>query len=155
MPYRGSAAMAISQIGKLQQLLTRMSDIPRRTAVDAAPKIEALVQAQFRAGTDPYGRSWRRLMPSTIAKGRKPPPLSDTKALRDGTRVFARAAHRAGIVIQLGESYGYFAQVGFRVGKTVVPARRILPQFGLPDSWRRALESSAREMGQRIMKGAA
>jgi hypothetical protein len=147
--YRGNAALAIKAIGKLDKTLSSLSDVPRRVSVDVAPKLTRLLDQEYAQGRDPYGRAWAPLRPATIATGRRNPPLTGfTRQLRRDTRVTARVANRAGLIIQLGADYGYFAQVGFRVGRTVVKPRRILPQFGWPESWRQALKVST----SRILK---
>lgn len=141
----GGANLAVAELGRLVDTIDRLSRVPRRVATIAAPQIEAELKKQFYAGLDPYGRPWRPLRPATIAKGRTPPPLTDTKALRDGTKARAVPGGRAGIRITLGAFYGFFHQVGFRVGRTRVGPRRILPQFGMPATWMRILRDASRQ----------
>lgn len=141
---RVSAAEAIASLAGLQRTIERLTYVPRRVAVIAAPKLTRLVQAQFRAGTDPYGRPWRGLKASTLAKGRRNPPLTDTRRLRNGTGARPRPGGRAGIELKVGARYGKFHQVGFRNGKSFVAPRRILPQFGLPLGWSAVLDESTR-----------
>ena len=151
---RGNAMACIGALGTLERTLERLRDVPRRAADLAAPQIDAMIQEQFRAGVDPYGRPWAPLRPSTIARGRRPPPLTDTGSLRNGTRARPGRGGRAGVWIQLGAAYGYFAQVGFTVGRTRVPPRRILPQFGMPKAWTFALRQSCSQAA-RTAVGAA
>jgi hypothetical protein len=56
---------------------------------------------------------------------------------------------RIGLTIRIGARYGAFHQVGFRVGKTKVKPRKILPSQGMPSSWRAILDRHARELARR------
>lgn len=125
--------------------LERLAYVPRRLAIIAAPKIAQEIQGQFDRGEDPYGRQWAPLKPSTLSKGRRPPPLTEHGRLRSGTLAKPYSGGRAGIRVTIGAPYGKFAQLGFRVGRTRVPPRRILPAQGIPASWRRILDQSARQ----------
>lgn len=142
---RGGASAAVAALESLSKTLEKLAYVPRRVAVIAAPRITKLLQAQFRAGKDPYGTPWKPLRPSTIAKGRRNPPLTDSRKLRDKTMASARPGGRAGIVLKSGAPYGAFHQVGFRVGRTRVAPRRIFPQRGLPAEWSRVLAESTRQ----------
>jgi hypothetical protein len=142
---RGDATAADAALDSLRRTLERLAYVPRRVAVIAAPKITTLLQEQFRLGRDPYGVSWAPLRASTIAKGRRNPPLTDTRKLRDGTAAKARPGGRAGIALKSGAPYGAFAQVGFRVGRTRVPPRRIFPQRGIPAAWKKVLDAASRQ----------
>lgn len=135
--------MAIAELGRLQSMLADLAAVPRKVAEQAAPRIDRLLQAQFRTGRDPYGNAWAALKASTLKTGRRPPPLTGfTRQLRTGTKA---TAARSGIRIEVGARYGFFHQAGFRVGKTRVPPRRILPQYGMPREWSAVLTRSAKE----------
>lgn len=136
-------AVSLRQIGRLEELLGKLAKIPSPVAKDVAPQISALVQKQFKEGTDPYGRPWRKLMRSTLNRGRTPPPLTDTGKLRDGTKAYAigNAVH-----VVVGMPYGYFHQVGTRR----MVARRILPQAGMPKAWNEALKTSFRKLAKGV-----
>lgn len=140
--------MALAQMGKLLAIIERLSSIPARTAVLAAPGINRLIREQFRAGVDPYGRAWADLRPATIARGRRPPPLTDTGKLRDGTRVRPFPGRRAGLQLVVGESYGRFHQTG----TSRMVARRILPQQGMPRAWRAVLLEASRRACQDVSR---
>lgn len=141
---RTSLMSAPAAFGRLEKLLDRLAYVPRKAAALAAPELTKELRRQFARGVDPYGRAWAPLAASTLAKGRRPPPLTDSTALRDGTRAMVRNGNRAGIHIVLGAAYGYFAQHGFRVGRTTVRPRRILPQQGMPRAWAEILKRAAR-----------
>lgn len=144
---RGSPQMAIAELGRLQATLHELTLVPRKVAEIAAPKIDRLLRQQFRDGQDPYGKAWAPLKPATLAKGRTPPPLTDSTDLRDGTGASVAPGNRAGIRLRVGARYGYFHQAGYRNARTggKVPARRILPQFGLPRAWSAILREAARK----------
>jgi hypothetical protein len=150
---RGNASQAVASLKGLERTLERLAYVPRNVAVIASPKLTALVQAQFRAGTDPYGRPWRPLRPSTIATGRHNPPLTATAKLRDGTKARPRPGGRAGIEFRIGTRYGRFHQTGFRVRKTFVAPRRILPQHGIPQAWSRVLHDATRQAIREASRG--
>jgi len=141
--------MAVESIGRLIKTIERLSDLPRAVAIEAAGPLTAELRKQFDSGTDPYGRPWAPLRPTTLAKGRHEPPLTDTGRLRDGSRAAVAPGGRAGLRLMVGAKYGYFHQVGFRVGRTTVPPRRILPQFGLPRAWSLILRQAARTAAKR------
>lgn len=142
---RGNAAEAQRSLAGVMRTLERLAYVPRRVAVIAAPKITDELRSQFDRGEDPYGRQWAPLKPSTIRTGRKPPPLTDSTRLRSRTMAKPYASNRAGIRITIGARYGKFHQVGFRVGRTKVKPRPILPARGLPLAWKRILDQSARQ----------
>lgn len=151
---RGDAMLGVEAIGRLQQTIRRLSDLPRATAEEAQEPLNRLLREEFRNGTDPYGRAWAPVKSSTIARRlrtKSSTPLTDTRALRDGTRVDLRDGGRAGLTIRTGAPYGYFHQVGFRVGRTNVPARPVLPDRGIPAPWRRVLEAAARRAARRLV----
>ena len=151
---RGDAMVGIEAIGRLQQTIRRLSDLPRATAEEAQEPLNRLLREEFRNGTDPYGRAWAPVKPSTIARrlrSKSATPLTDTGAGRDGTGVDLREGGRAGLTIRTGAPYLYFHQVGFRVGRTQVPARPVLPDRGLPASWRRVLDAAARRAARRLV----
>ncbi len=148
--YRGDSAVAVDAMGKLEDVLLGMSRLPERVAQDAAPKIHGFLQEQYKTGRDAYGKPWTALAPSTIARGRRPPPLTATGRMRDGTVAEARPG---GISIRLGAPYWYYAQVGFRSGRRTVPAREILPTKGWPRRWLDAINTSAAKVARDIEGG--
>jgi hypothetical protein len=148
---RGDAMAGVAAMGQLKATLRRLAEVPRKVAAEAQPKLDALIQAQFRAGVDPYGNPWAPLRPATLARGRHPPPLTDTTKLRDGTKVLLAPGNAMGLRLVVGAAYGYFAQAGFRVGPTKVPPRRILPQFTFPKAWKAVLDEAARACARRAV----
>jgi phage gpG-like protein len=143
-----NASACIAALRSVRRAIEELAYLPRKLAVAAAPMISGELRNQFVRGVDAYGNPWAPLKPSTLRK-HGPPPLTDTRRLRDGTRAYARTGGRAGIVVEIGAPYGAFHQLGFRVGRTKVPARRILPNRGLPAKWREILDRNARFIAER------
>jgi phage gpG-like protein len=129
-------------------VVNELGTLPRKLSVQAAPLISAELRSQFVTGVDPYGSPWAPLKPSTLRK-HGPPPLTDTRRLRDNTKATPMTGGRIGIIAIVGAKYGAFHQVGFRVGRARVPARRILPNRGMPAAWRRILDERARFIAAR------
>jgi hypothetical protein len=132
----------------VRRLVDELGQLPRRLAVAAAPDITRAIAAQFRDGVDPYGKPWAPLKPSTLQK-HGPPPLTYTGELKGGTKAEPMTGMRVGLTIRIGARYGAFHQVGFRVGRTKVKPRKILPNRGMPASWRVILTRHARELARR------
>ena len=110
--------------------LADLASVPAQIAPRVAARISVDIQASFDAGTDPYGRAWAPLRPRTIAKGRHPPPLTDTSRGRSGIRVFAQSG--AGVAMTSSVDYMGIHQDG-RPG---MAARKFFPEGVLPRKWR-------------------
>jgi hypothetical protein len=133
--------------GKLGQTLAELSVVPSQAAKSASTKIAKLIQEQFDRGEDSYGDGWANLAATTLARGRHPPPLTDTGALRNSITVYPTKG--AGIEIAVGMDYGRFHQTGTQF----MPARKILPDKGeLPQEWEDAIEKSVSDAMQKRMK---
>ena len=139
--FYASAAKPLAKIGKIQGVIQRLGEIPRSLAREAAPGINDLIQEQFKAGLDPYGRRWRPLSKATRAKGRRNPPLTASGALAENTKVVTGP----GLRFKLGRPYGYFHQVG----TSNMPARRIFPQNGIPRAWSAVIRQAASRLAAR------
>jgi hypothetical protein len=150
---RGDAMVGIEAIGRLKGVVRRLAELPRKVAEEAKPGLDRLLREEFVNGTDPYGRAWAPLKPSTIARGRRPPPLDDTGTLKRGTTVELQRGRTPGLLLKTGAVYGYFHQMGFRIGTTKVPPRRVLPQYGLPAGWKIVLREAARRVALRAVRG--
>lgn len=135
---------SIADISRLANNLARLARIPSQVAARAAPKIQALIEAQFPAGQDSYGKAWAALRDATLAK-HPPPPLTDTG---DASRsVEVRPTAGAGIAISIGASYMLPHQDGFHHvnGGYQVEARPLLPRGTFPRAWREAIEEATKE----------
>lgn len=131
----------------LSARLRELASVPSQAAKEASESISDLIQEEFDAGTDPYGKSWAPLRPATLKKGRHPPPLTDTHNMRDSIDV--QPMRGAGIQITLDETPATFHQTG-----TVKMAKRpILPDGGrMPPTWVDAIADAVDEAVQRRMK---
>jgi hypothetical protein len=150
---RGDAMRGIEAMGQLQSTLRRLAEVPRKLAAEAKPGIDRLLREQFRNGTDPYGRPWAPVTPQTLARrkmSRATTPLTDTGVLSSGT-VAVTHGSRVGLSIVVGAPYGYFHQVGFRVGRTQVKARKILPEYGIPLTWKIVLREATTRLTRRAV----
>lgn len=136
---RGNLAVALASLGKLEQVIDELGTLPRKLAVEAAPKLTRLLQRQFAQGVNPYGRTWARL-----ASGKRS-HLTRTGKLRAGTRATPMLGGRMGVRLVVGARYGAFHQTGTRN----MPARKILPDRGLPRAWRDVLDASALRIARR------
>ena len=77
---RGNASAFAESLRLLEATIYRLGQVPRRTAVLAAPPIGPPATEGIYERSDPYTRAWSALLPATLATGRRPPPLSATKA---------------------------------------------------------------------------
>lgn len=113
----------------LARALRELTAVPSQIAGGVADSITARLAAGYAAGTDPHGAAWAPLRPATLAKGRTPPPLTDTGVMAAGT--LARATGGAGIALEAPDPAGiHFAGTAF------MAARPPLPSNGLPATWR-------------------
>lgn len=123
-----------SRIGGLQRSLSALASVPSRAAGPASASINALLRQEYAQGTDPYGRAWAPLAASTLRRGRRPPPLTATGRMRDGT--LANPLRGSGVSVVLPFP-GVIHMGGSSRG---LPARPPLPRGGqLPRAWRDAV----------------
>lgn len=139
----------------LMRNIERLAYVPRRVAIVAAPKLTLLLRRGFAKGQDPYGKPWKPLRPATLAKGRHPPPLTDKGPLAEGTEAKPNPGNRAGVRLLVRKPYGLPHQTGFRNAQTkrMVPARKILPDRGIPKAWSKVLREAASEAFKDTLKG--
>ena len=122
--------------------LDGLRDLVPEIALEASIEIWETTESLFVLGADPYGETWAPLAPRTVAKGRTPPPLTDTGAMRESLRV---NVSEAAIVASLADPAGYH-----QTGTRYMPARPVLPDDarGLPDAWRAAITDA----GMRVIE---
>lgn len=127
--------MSVRNLDQLAQNIGRLAAVPSRMAPAASREIARLIESEFATGRDPYGRAWAKLKPATLARGRRPPPLTATGKMRGSVQV--RPAPGAGIAITFGSATpAIFHQYGTRK----MAARPMLPRGTFPATWARALE---------------
>lgn len=119
----------VKQLADASRIARQIAAIPSQAAKPSARAIDVLIQKQFTLGRDPFGRPWARLRPATRAKGRRPPPLTDTGRFRG--EVTVKPLQSAGIVITMPSIPGGFHQDGTRNMRK----RMIVPEKQLPKTW--------------------
>lgn len=130
----------ISKMGALADRLADLAAVPSRVSAAVSADLAALVQDEFDAGRDPYGDPWAPLAEATLDRGRTPPPLTDTRRLRDGIRV--RPARPAGVRLSVEAPYAAPHQTGWSGRQGSGPARPILPaRAELPEEWAEAIDA--------------
>ncbi len=144
----GTAAQAIAALERVRRVVNELGQLPRKLAVASAPEITNLLHRQFDEGKDPYGRAWKKLAKSTLARGRRPPPLTRTGKLRNGTVAKPMTGGRIGLTLRVGVPYGIFHQEG----RGRPPRREILPTRGMPAAWRRVLKEQAALLAARARR---
>lgn len=110
---------------KFSAAILELARIPSQVSAQAARDLSKEIQRSFDKGVDPFGKPWKPLAKATIAKGRRPPPLTDTGAGRRS--VIVRPAVGAGIQITVGLVRMLYAQFG---GKSHLRGHRKNKKFG-------------------------
>lgn len=119
----------------LARVLRQLAALPSQITGDVADALNARIQDGFDGGTDPYGSPWAELAPYTLAKGRTPPPLTESGSLRGGT--YAAPMGGAGVALYAPGTLPRGAPASVHMtGTAVMPSRPFLPNNGLPASWR-------------------
>lgn len=117
--------------GQFAQSLNTLTKMASEISTHVAVQIERRMKRGFRQGTDPYGRPYAGLLPSSIARGRKPPPL----------RKFAKHAHArplpgAGVALVVDHPQAGFHQTGTRH----MAQRIVVPDRATPPEWRSMID---------------
>jgi hypothetical protein len=125
----------MGSFANLKKVISQLARVPSQVAAGASEGIADAIRAEFDGGADPFGHPWEPLTEATLAKGRTPPPLTDTNAMRDGVEV--RAMSGSGISVTIPDP-GVHHQYGtkYMVARPVFPDR-------MPDTWKRAIADSA------------
>lgn len=138
----------LSELGRLEENLAELAEVPSRAAKDACIGIRSAIREQFLKGIDPYGKPWESLAPATIAKGRKPPPMTDTGTMKLGMQV--RPMGGSGIAVTSDAEY-----LGFHQGQgspnANVPPRHVLPEGELPETWEDAIDDALDDHFGRVL----
>lgn len=132
-----------SKLDKLAATLRDLSHLPSQISKEVSEEITKELKKEYARGTDPYGKVWAPLKPSTLKRGRRPPPLTDTGKMRDGTKAVPLPG--AGVAVVVGAEYGKYHQTGTER----MAARPILPDRGMPRTWREIVKRVA---GNAIVK---
>lgn len=135
----------LSRMGQLQARLRDLAEVPSRAARRVSEDLSVLIQEEFDAGADPYGREWDPLADATRERGRTEPPLTDSGAMRGGIRVAPLPGAGVGVTLpHPAEPH----QTGWSGPRSDGPSRPILPSGVMPARWREvimdAVESEVR-----------
>jgi len=136
-----NADAAAAAMQSVARAIRELSRVPARASRGASESIAALIQRQFDTGTDPYGRAWKPLKPSTIKKKGHARILIDKEKLRKGIDV--RPMSGAGVQITIDADYAKYHQ----------GTRPILPNRGLPATWKAAITGALTQETQRAIAG--
>jgi hypothetical protein len=130
----------------MRTALRELAGVPSRVSTKGAAAIERLWRATYRAGHDPYGSPWAKLAASTIRRKGHDRIMVETGATYAETR--AKALPGVGI----GLTTGYKAAWHMQATENR-PARPVVPQHGLPATWRAKLRAiSAREFKSAVRR---
>ena len=132
----------ISRMGQLGDRLADLARLPSRVSARVAEDIGAAIQSEFDGGQDPYGNAWQKLAPATLDRGRTPPPLTDSGAMRGSLRV--SPLPRAGVGITIDHPAAPH-QTGWSGPQGSGPARPILPAGVMPATWNRAIREACED----------
>lgn len=103
----------------------------RRIAERAAVSLRAALEREYATGRTADGRPWAPLAKRTLARGRRPPPLTDTGLMRRGMRAYP-AIKRIVLAYTTRLDIAPYHQRGTRY----MPARPVLPvSTRLPRTW--------------------
>ncbi len=137
--------MASDPLAGLRRTLGQLAKVPAQASTEAAAGINRLIQQEYSGGTDPYGKAWAPLKPSTLAKGRSAPPLTATERMRAGTK--ARPLPGGGVALE-APSPANFHQYGTKV----MAKRAILPDKGMPAAWKAEVDKAVTAAIKRTVK---
>lgn len=142
--------MALAKVStrEFSRALRSLVDVPSQIARPLADGIAKFIDEGFSAGTDPYGRPWAPLKPRTLAKGRHPPPLTETGAMRNSARV--KPVQGGGVSLVFGDSKAGLHQRG---DPPRMAAREVSPSGFLPARWRALWQSLLTEATRRRLSG--
>jgi hypothetical protein len=130
----------------IRNALKELARVPSRVSKVGALEIEKMWRRSYMASQDPYGNELAALKPSTIKKKGHDWIMVDTQETLDSTRV--RALPGAGIALRTGKKASWHMQPTANR-----PARRVLPAFGLPKTWRAKLRAIAEAEFSKAVRG--
>lgn len=127
--------------------LSELDGIPSRIARTVADRLNEEIGDQFVRQTDPYGKPWAPLLPSTVRRKR-----GDTRILArtDELASTTEASPTAGAGIEITSvEYGQFHQSGTKN----MTRRAVLPDEGeLPPAWLDIIQEATDEEFAKAMR---
>lgn len=142
----------LSRMGKLVANLGRLTRVPAGASGLVSERLREAIEEQFDQGVDPYGNAWEPLAESTIARGRFPPPLTDTHDMRDSVAVGPLPG--AGVAITIDHP-AQIHQTGWSGRSGAGPARPVLPGAHFPPAWKEIIDDTIAEQINGTLQGAA
>lgn len=131
--------MSIDDLDKLAGMLTKLPELLGPASTAAAEALEAVIEAQFVGGFDPYGQTWAPLKDGSASH------LEASGDLRGAVHVLPWE----GISVEFDVPYAQYHQTG----TSRMPQRRLVPEEGDWQSslWGRAVEEAYTEFFGRAM----
>lgn len=128
----------------LQELERQLSDpkLLNKVGGAAIKAIDKELKHQYDAGVDPYNEAWAELALSTISRGRTPPPLSDTEEMRRHSKAMTIGGIK-GIRVKIDKPSKPDVPSFHQSGTENMPARKLVPDKGLPKTWELAVTVAA------------
>lgn len=140
---------AILAMHSVARSIRELSRVPPQAAREAAENLQQVIEDQFGAETDPYGRPWAPLKPQTVKR-----KVGDARILRredimlDSLQV--KPMSGSGLSVTLSEPYSAFHQIGTRD----MVSRPLLPRAGMPSAWSAAIGAALDRAFDRWAEGA-
>lgn len=121
---------------EFSQALRFLVKVPSQITPQVAKRLKWEILQNFDKGQDAYRKRWAPLKPSTLKRGRFPPPLTDTGAGKRG--IVVTPSSGAGIQIVSNVPYMRRHQLGAPRANLVV--RAFLPTGVLPKRWNQIIQ---------------
>ena len=132
------------KLAALKERLEAAAELKLAGADRVAEKFEEQLEHQYDSGTDPHNEGWAELGAATLAKGRTPPPLTDTGEMRRNSKAVSGLA---GIRVSVDKPSKPLVPSLHQKGTENMPQRQIVPEprAALPVAWKAAAEIGAGE----------
>lgn len=138
--------MSFSGPCQLEANLRKLAEVPARASKQAAASIQKLVDAEFAAQSDPYGKPWAAHAGATVERWGAHPIHDLTGDEKSGVKIAPRRG--AGIRITFETDYSRFHQTG----TADMPARPVLPSNVLPAAWNKAIRDACEASAAKVLK---
>lgn len=125
-----------------------MARVPSQISARVAEDIDKEIQRNFDLGRDAFRKRWKALAASTLARGRHPPPLTDTHAGRNSIDVSPLPG--AGVRIIIGKVYMIYHQYG---DPPHLPRRAFVPVEIVPSAWAEIILFRFEERAKKVLNG--
>lgn len=119
--------MALNALG-LSKSYAQLARVHPAVVTAVAKPLTLQLQRGFESGTNPYGAPFAQLTAGSIRRGRTPPPLTETGALKASAVLIPTPS---GLIRHLGPYYGFYHMAGTKW----MVKRRYFPDAGLPSAW--------------------